>query len=123
MPLILDKDEDEDSFLFDNHRLHLVKINPIKSFGKENGEFIEFYYSNLNPIYHFIDSIKMTSFSKEFSKDIFLDKDFKFDDNYSFEKKLHETIKIKVSKNIAKQNFKDVKWKYRYKLYRNKFTH
>lgn len=123
IPLIIDKKNDEDGILFDNYEMHLIKIKGIKSVGQETGNFIEFYYSNINPRFKFVKSLHLNKFKSEFINDVFLNKDFEINDNYKIQKKLNETIKIKVSIDVAKENFKKNKWAFKFKLYKYKFTH
>lgn len=123
MPLIIDKKTEEDGIFFDNYEMHLVKIKGVKSIGEESGNFVEFYYSNINPVFSFIKGMKIEKFRSEFTNDVFLEKDFELADNYKLQKKLNETIKVKVSLDIAKENYKKNKWALKYKLFKYKIAH
>lgn len=123
MPLILDKKQKEEGLFFDNYKMHLIKIREVKNFGKETGNFVEFYYSNLSPIFNFIKSLNINDFASEFTSDVFLNKKFQFDENLSLQKKLNETIMVKVRLDTAKCNYKKRKWSIKYRLYQYKLTH
>ena len=57
---------------------------------------------------------KKTKYS-EYRENLYLDKEI--------QKKLNETIKIKVGVDVAKENFKKNKWAFKFKLYKYKFAH
>jgi len=123
MPLILDKKQKEEGILFDNYKMHLIKISEVKSFGIEAGDYVEFYYSNLSLIVNFVKNLNINMFTSEFTNDVFLNEKIQFDESFRLQKKLNETIVIKVRLDIAKRNFKKRKWLIKYRLYKNKFTH
>ncbi|WP_024546333.1 hypothetical protein [Picosynechococcus sp. NKBG15041c] len=105
VPLIINKKEED--FLLGNPTMHLIKIKKIKRIGEKNGDFIEFYYSNISPSFYFVDNLDLNSFQSEFINDVFLDKQFKFNnEEYELSKKLQETIKVTISLEVAKENFK-----------------
>ncbi|MFW5983457.1 MAG: hypothetical protein ACOCQ4_03065 [bacterium] len=123
MPLIIDREQSESVFFIDSYKMHLIKIKKIKSFGEETGDYIEFYYSNLSPMVHFAENMTTEAFKSNYTKDIFLDKKFQLDDNYKPQKKLNETIKLKVKLDIAQRNYRKNKWAIKWKLIKNKLTH
>lgn len=123
MPLVIDKKGQENFLLFDSLEMHLIKIKAIKSIGDESGEFIEFYYSNLNPVMKFVESLGIDKFRNEYNTDKYLSRDFKFDDNCKIYKKLNETIMIRITINEAKSNYRKNKWRLRYALFKSRFAH
>ena len=122
MPLIIDKKQNETGIFFDNHKMHLIKIKETKSIGEETGDFVEFYYSNLNPIFSFVDNMELNRFISEFTKDVFLNNNFQFDEKNKIQKKLNETIKVKIRRDVARNNYKKKKWRIKYKLFKYKLT-
>ncbi len=122
MPLILNKEQKMEGFLFD-HRLYLIKITEIKSVGEKSGDFVEFYYSNINPVLRFVGNMNLESFKSNFTSDAFLNKNFQLNENYELRKQLNETIQVKVSLKKAKSNYKKNKWSIKHKLYKYKLTH
>jgi len=67
--------------------------------------------------------LNINMFTSEFTNDVFLNEKIQFDESFRLQKKLNETIVIKVRLDIAKRNFKKRKWLIKYRLYKNKFTH
>lgn len=117
-PLVL-KDETINPFL-GSSKLHLIKFRKIKSYGSKPGEFYEFYYSNLSPLKRFVQNYNSENFQERF-KDEYLDEDWTFNDDYRFQKKLNETIKLKVNLENAKNNYKQAKWKIRWNMLKQRF--
>lgn len=106
MPVVLEKRLKDESFPFSKMALHLIKVRPIRSYGIENGDFVEFYYSNLSLFFGFVESIKEDEFSEEFNYDGYLKKDFNLDSNYDCKKILNETFIVKVKLDLANTNYK-----------------
>jgi hypothetical protein len=120
LPLII---QNETENFFGRESLHLIKIQEIKSFGENSGDFVNFYYSNLNPVFIFVENLKLDKIKSQFTNDIFIDDLFKFDENYKFEKRLNETIKVTVKLDKAKNNYKEKKKILKRKLRKYKSNH
>jgi cell shape-determining protein MreC len=97
MPLIIENKQKVPGLFFDRTYLHLIKIQEIISYGEDSGNFVKFYYSNLNPVFIFVKNMKDDKIKSEFTND----------ENYQFEKKLNETIEIKVKLEKVQKNYKE----------------
>jgi hypothetical protein len=107
MPLIIENKQKVPGLFFDRTYLHLIKIQEIISYGEDSGNFVKFYYSNLNPVFIFVKNMKDDKIKSEFTNDVFIESLFNFDENYQFEKKLNETIEIKVKLEKVQKNYKE----------------
>lgn len=107
MPLIIENRQNETGIFFDRMNLHLIKIQEIKSYGEDSGDFVNFYYSNLNPVLFFVRNMNIDKIISGFTSDVFLETLFKFDENYKFEKRLIETIKVTVKLDKAESNYRE----------------
>ena len=122
MPLILESNEQSHFPFIDNYNLHLIKFTFVRDFspGKNPEEFVEFYYSNLSIGLIFVKNLDLSKFKEKYQRDYLLKREFLMNDDYQVTFLHSETIKIRVKLNLVKENFKNNRWRLRYKMLRYK---
>lgn len=121
MPVVLSKENGIE--LFGKQELHLIKVKSIKIFGAEGGDYFDFYYSNISPRLSFLDCYTSDRLRDEFVIDGFLQEDFSLEYYKQITRRTDETISVRVEAARARKNFSNHKWKIRYYLFKQRFSH
>lgn len=121
MPVVLSQENGIE--FFGKQELHLIKVQSIKSFGTEGGDYFDFYYSNISPRLRFVDGYKLEKLRDEFVIDSFMQEQFSLNDYKQITRRTDETISVRVEAEKARKNFKNHKWKIRYYLIKQRFLH
>lgn len=121
MPLVLSLENGIE--LFGKQELHLIKVQSIKSFGTEGGDYFDFYYSNISPRVRFVDGYKLDKLCDKFVIDSFMQKRFSLNEYKQVTRQTDETISVRVEAEKARKNFNKYKWDIRYFLIKQRFLH
>lgn len=121
MPPVLAKKDEFD--FFGKQELHLVKIQPVKAAGADEGDYIDFFYANIGPRVKFVDGISNEKLISEFVHDGFINEYFPIKGCHGLVRKTNEIIKIRIDAKTAKRNFRRKEWRLRYVLLRKRFRH
>lgn len=114
-PVLLETEEEKP--FMGKSTLHLIKFDVQQSVSPDNKKFtIEFFYSNLNPIIKFVESIKPDEISKIYD-DVFI-REISVFKSLSFKVYIlaDETLKIVCDKSEAELYYKRIKKELRRKL-------